>query len=100
MTTQPPQDAPVYSLAHRKTAMIGFGVPLVAGIALVLLQYKGLINVEHFGLHENYAYVGGLAAAFVGLISIFVVWRCPCCWAYLGKEGNPSQCPGCGAKFR
>jgi len=100
MTTQQSQDVPVYSLTLRKILMVAFAVPLVAGFVLVLLQYKGLVNVEDFGIPKNSAYVGGFAASFIGLISIFVVWRCPGCRTYLGKEPNPSNCSGCGAKFR
>ena len=80
--------------------MFAFAVLLFAGFVPVLLQHKGLIDVEGFGVPEIYLYVGGFAASFIGLISICVIWRCPGCRAYLGKEGSPSQCPGCGAKFR
>ena len=83
-----------------KALMIAFGVLLIAGFIPVLLQYKGLIDAQSFGVPENYLYVGGFAAAFLGLIAIFVVWRCPGCGAYLGKKGNPAQCPSCGAEFR
>lgn len=80
--------------------MIAFGGLFLAGFIPVLLQYKGLIDVENFGIPENYLSIGGFAATFLGLIAIFVVWRCPGCGTYLGRNGNPAQCPSCGAKFR
>jgi hypothetical protein len=99
MNAPPSPDAPVHSIAIRKTLMIVFAVLLLVGFIPVLLQYKGLIDAENFGVPESYLYVGGFAASFSGLIAIFVVWRCPRCGAYLGREGNPPQCHRCGAKF-
>ena len=99
MNPRLPPDTPVHSLAFRKLLMIAAGVVFFAGFVPVVLHYKGLIDVEAFGVPETYLYAGGFAACFVGLISVFVVWRCPGCGAYLGKEGSPSQCPKCGAKF-
>jgi rubrerythrin len=79
--------------------MVAFGAVLFAGFIPVVLHYQGLIDAESFGIPENYLYVGGLTASVVGLIAIFIVWRCPACNAYLGKEGSPSRCPKCGVKF-
>ena len=97
----PPQstDPSVHSIAFRKALMVACGVVLFAGFIPVVLHYKGLIDVESFGVPESYLYVGGLGASVVGLISIFIVWRCPACGSYLGKEGSPTRCPKCGVKF-
>ena len=80
--------------------VIALIVPVVVAFTALLLQYKGLLNVEDFGLPENYLYIGTFAVVFLGLIVVVVIWRCPGCWAYLGKELNPAQCPSCRARFR
>jgi hypothetical protein len=100
MNTPQSSDAPVYSIAVRKTLMIVFAVLCFTGFVPVLLQYKGLIYAESFGIPENYFYIGGFGLAIGGLIPIFIVWRCPGCGAYLGREGSPSICRSCGARFR
>ena len=100
MNTPQSADAPVHSITFRKTLMIVFAALFLAGFVSVLLQSKGFIDVERFGIPENYFYILGFAVAFGGLIPIFIVWRCPGCSAYLGKEASPSECRSCGAKFR
>jgi hypothetical protein len=102
MTTESPQERPEQecSLFVRKAGMFFLGVPLVAAFALVLLQYKGIIDLEGTGISENNLFLGGFGVVFAALAGIFAVWRCPGCGAYLGKEANPSHCPRCHARFR
>jgi hypothetical protein len=99
MNTSKSSDTPVYSITVRKTLMIVFAALCFAGFVPVLLQYKGLIDVESIGIPENYFYIGGFAAALGGMIPIFIVWRCPGCGAYLGREASPTTCRSCGARF-
>ncbi len=100
MDTPPPSAGPVHSLRSRKIVVVALGVPVVVAFTALLLQYRGLINVEGFGLPENYLYIGAFAVILLGIIPVFVVWRCPACRAYLGREINPARCPACGANFR
>jgi rubrerythrin len=79
--------------------MMCLGGVCLAGFVVLFLHYKGLINVEAFGLPESYLYYGGLPALFVLLGAIFIVWRCPGCGSYLGRDANPSHCPRCGVRF-
>jgi hypothetical protein len=70
MKIPPSPDAPVHSIALRKTLVIAFAALLLVGFIPVLLQYKGLIDVENFGVHQSYRYVGGFAASLIGLIAL------------------------------
>ena len=97
---RPPDDAPVYPLGLRKALMIACAVPAIAAFVAVLVHHKGLVDVEQFGIPENYLYIGGLSVFLVALVALLVVWRCPGCGAYLGRDANPPGCPKCGAKFR
>jgi hypothetical protein len=94
-----PPDPPVYSLAVRKTVMFALAAPLIAVFLVMILHHKAFINIEDYGIPENYLYFGGLGLILVGAIPIFVVWRCPGCGKYLGRNASPSNCPGCGAQF-
>ena len=80
--------------------MVACGALFFAGFLPVVSQYKGLIDIEAFGVPENYLYVAGFAATFLGLALIFLEWRCPGCGAYLGRSFSPEQCPRCGANLR
>jgi hypothetical protein len=93
-------EAPFYSLAVRKAAMISLAAPLVAVFAVMLLHHKGIFDIEAFGLPENYLYYGGFAVLLVGVVVIVVVWRCPGCGSYLGKNTSPARCAHCGARFQ
>jgi hypothetical protein len=88
-----------YSLGIRKALMIACAVPAIAAFAAVLIHHKGLINVEEFGVPENYLYIGGLGLFLLAFIPLFIVWRCPGCGAYLGREASPTTCRSCGARF-
>ena len=66
----------------------------------MLLLYNGLINAEALGVSDSFLYGGSIGASIVGLIMIFVVWRCPGCGAYLGKYFKPPTCAACGTRFR
>src|SRR5437868_2016364 len=100
MSPNRPPDSPKFSLAIRKAVMIALAVPILTVFAVMLLHYKGLLNVEEFGLPENYLYGGGFAMILVGVIPIFIIWRCPGCGSYLGRETSPKECQRCGARFR
>jgi rubrerythrin len=100
MSTQPPSDAPVHSLAARKILVVVLGIPAAAAFTALLLQYKGLVDVEAFGLPENYLYVAAFAVIVLAIVAIVIIWRCPGCRTYLGREFNPARCPSCGAQFR
>jgi hypothetical protein len=97
---RPPDDSPVYPLALRKALMIACAVPAITAFVAVLVHHKGLVDVEQFGIPENYLYIGGLGLFLVSLVALLVVWRCPGCGAYLGRDANPTGCLKCGAKFR
>jgi hypothetical protein len=97
---QPPSDDAVHSIATRKVVVMALVVPVVVAFTALLLQYKGFIDVSEFGLAENYLYIGAFGVIFLALIPMLVVWRCPGCRAYLGRDINPARCPSCGARFR
>ena len=97
---RPPDDAPDYPLGHRKALMIAGAVPAITAFVAVLVHHKGLVDVEQFGIPETYLYLGGLGLFLVALVALLVVWRCPGCGAYLGRDANPPGCPKCGATFR
>src|SRR5436190_2171291 len=100
MDAVPPDDGPVYSLSIRKALRVIVLVPLLAVFLVVLLHHKALINIEAFGIPENYAYFGFLGAALLAFLTAYFIWRCPGCGAYLGKKPSPERCDSCGAKFR
>jgi hypothetical protein len=97
---RPPDDSPVYPLGLRKALMIACAVPAITSFVAVLVHHKGLVDVEQFGLPESYLYIGGLGLFLVALVALLVVWRCPGCGAYLGREASPTTCRRCGARFR
>jgi ABC-type nickel/cobalt efflux system permease component RcnA len=94
------EEAPVRSLALRRALMVAFLCLLLAGFVPMLLLYQGLINAEALSVSDSFLYVGSIGASIVGLIMIFVVWRCPGCGAYLGKHFTPPMCAACGTRFR
>ena len=94
----PPPDGP--SITARKLAMAACAVPAFAAFIVMLLDYKGIINVQEYGVPEAYLYGGCVVVILVAAVAIAVVWRCPGCGVYLGKEFSPSRCPGCGVRFR
>jgi hypothetical protein len=94
-----PIDPPVYRLGVRKALMFACAVPAIASFVAVLVHHKGLVDVEQFGLPESYLYIGGLSVFVVALVALLVVWRCPACGAYLGREANPATCRKCAARF-
>jgi hypothetical protein len=96
---RPPDDAPVYPLGLRKALMIACAVPAITAFVAVLVHHKGLVDVEQFGIPENYLYISGLSVFLVALVTLLVVWRCPGCGAYLGREASPTSCRRCGARF-
>jgi hypothetical protein len=98
--TTPPSDPRRYSLAIRKTIVIVLVLPIIVPVTLMILDYKGVIDVEDFGLPESYLSYGGLAVILLAAIPIFLIWRCPGCGAYLGREINPRTCWACGALFQ
>jgi len=75
-------------------------VPAITAFVAVLVHHKGLVDVEQFGIPENYLYIGGLGLFLVALLLLLIVWRCPGCGAYLGRDFNPPGCPKCRATFR
>ena len=96
---RPPDDSPVYPLGLRKALMITCAVPAITAFVAVLVHHKGLVDVGKFGIPENYLYIGGLSVFLVALVALLVVWRCPGCGSYLGREANPATCRKCGARF-
>ena len=96
---RPPDDPPLYPLALRKALMVACAVPAITAFAAVLIHHKGLVDVEQFGIPENYLYIGGLSVFLVALVALLFVWRCPGCGAYLGREASPTTCRSCGARF-
>ena len=97
--TPPPIPPPVYSLRSRKAIVLALVVPLCPAFIVLMLQRNGVIDVEDFGFAENTFYIVTFAIIFLGLMPIFVTWRCPICRKYLGKELHPPCCPACGARF-
>jgi hypothetical protein len=95
-----PEDAPVRPLALRKALMVAFACVALAGFVPLLLLYNGLIDAEGLGVPESFLYAGSIGATVLGLIMIFVVWRCPGCGAYLGRDFKPPTCAACGTRFR
>ena len=63
-------------------------------------DHKGFIDIEEFGIPENYLYYGGLGVILLGIIPAFFIRRCPGCGAYLGRKANPVRCNSCEAEFR
>ncbi len=100
MSTPPPADRPVYSLGVRKALRIVVLVPIFAIFIVMLLHHKAFINIEDFGIPENYLYYGGLGLILVSIVPVFFIWRCPGCGAYLGQKASPTCCNSCGAEFR
>ena len=80
--------------------MIVLAVPIIAAFTAILLQYKGLVDAADFGLSENYLYIGGFSLILLTVIPLVVIWRCPACRAYLGRELHLARCPACGARFQ
>lgn len=99
MDQLPPIDAPAYRLGARKALMFACAVPTIALFGAMFMQLKGLIDVTQFGLAERYLYIGGLSVFLVALVARLVMWRCPGCGSYLGREANPATCRKCGARF-
>jgi hypothetical protein len=98
MTPSAP-DPPVYSLTVRRIAVIILAAPLIAVFFVMILHRKAHINIEEYGISENWLYYGGLAVVLIGVIPIFAIWRCPGCGKYLGKKAKPPPCTRCGARF-
>ena len=96
----PSPDDPAYSLGWRVVAKTLLAGIVTVILALMFLEYQGLIDVARFGISEDLLLVGGLAVIAVSGLLIFLVWRCPGCQAYLGKSFSPERCPRCGAGFR
>ena len=96
----PSPDDPAYSLGWRVVAKTLLAGIVTVILALMFLEYQGLIDVARFGISEDLLLVGGLAVIAVSGLLIFLVWRCPSCQAYLGKSFSPERCPRCGAGFR
>ena len=96
---RPPDGPPEYPLGLRKALMIACAVPAITAFVAVLIHHKGLVDVEQFGIPESYLYIGGLGLFLVALLLLLVVWRCPGCGTYLGREASPTTCRSCGARF-
>ncbi len=97
---RPTDDIPVYPLGRRKAVMIAYAVPFIAALTAILIHHKGLVNVEDFGLPEEYLYAVGFAVMVAAFVVLLFAWRCPRCRSYLGREASPASCPKCGALFR
>ena len=93
-------DGPVYSLSVRKALRLVVMVPIFVIFIVMLLHHKAFINIEDFGIPENYLYYGGLGLILLAIVPAIFIWRCPGCGAYLGKKANPERCNSCGAEFR
>jgi hypothetical protein len=94
----PDKTTPV-SIGARKVILAVVGVPMVAAFVLVLLQYKGLVEVEDFGIPETPFYIACFSAFAVFFLVAIVTWRCPKCGSYLGREFGVPNCPRCGVPF-
>jgi hypothetical protein len=95
-----PSDPPVYSLAFRKALRLVVLILIAVIFIVMLLHHKGFIDIEEFGIPENYLYYGGLGVILLGIVPAFFIWRCPGCGAYLGRKANPVRCNSCEAEFR
>jgi hypothetical protein len=97
----PPPDPPVYSLSVRKALRLVVMIPLLTILILMVLHHKAIINLEEIlGIPENYLYIGFVALAVASIVPAFLIWKCPGCGAYLGRQANPTRCASCGAEFR
>ncbi len=100
MTVRQPPGATEYSLAVRKACVIVLAIPLCAVFLVMVLHHKAWINIEDYGIPENFLYYGGLGIILVGFLPIFAIWRCPACRSYLGRGVSPDSCPKCGVRFK
>jgi hypothetical protein len=91
---------PEFSITARKMTRIALLAVMVPIFLVMALHHKAFINVEEFGIPENYLYYGGLALVLVGVAVNFAIWRCPGCQTYLGNKAVPTSCIACGAEFR
>jgi hypothetical protein len=89
----------IRSVQLRKVGVIVLGVPACILFIVLVLQYKGLIEVENHGITESTFFIVGFGLVFLLLGLVFLVWRCPACRGYLGKEFNHSACPHCQVPF-
>jgi hypothetical protein len=99
MLTPQPQDLPVHSLTLRKVELVICGILIIVPLMITALHHRAYINIEQFGLPENYLYYGSFGLIIIGGVLLRIFWRCPECGAPLGKEFSPAQCPACSAKF-
>ena len=101
MSSPRPADTPVHSLSARKALRLVVSIPLLTVFVAILLHHKGIVNLEEIlGIPEAYLYYGFLGVAILALVSLFCIWKCPGCGAYLGKQTNPTRCSSCEAVFR
>jgi hypothetical protein len=93
-----PNAAKVVSLRARKLILWSLLPPLLVGLvgAILVWKFPGLNPSE---IPDTTLVWSGLALAGVCLVAVFLVWRCPECRGYLGREGNPERCPHCGVRF-
>ena len=87
-------------MGTRKIVVVVCAIPAIAAFTAILLNYKGLIDVADFGLPDAPFYIGAFVTCVVAILPILLIWRCPACRTYLGREFDPERCPVCGARFR
>jgi hypothetical protein len=96
MSENPPAGKPPQSIRRQRALQVVFGVPMVTGFALALLQAKSFIEVEKFGLAETPFYFVCFSVCGLYFLVTFLTWRCPSCRGFLGRNFSPPFCPHCG----
>jgi hypothetical protein len=89
-----------------QTTALGWRLPLAraiivpTGVALLVAICVWYFPDLNFLPVSDQVFVGTcLAVSIAGLVTYFIVWRCPECKSYLGKESCPGHCPHCGVRF-
>jgi hypothetical protein len=99
MDQEAPDNSEPIALGWRKVVLWVFAAPAIGAFLVVLLVWKfPALNVLQ--IPEAILFGVGSAVFVSCLVAVLVLWRCPRCRAYLGRESNPDRCPRCGVNFR
>ncbi len=72
-----------------------------AVIFIVGYQLLGWMGATHIGgLPRQILFYPFILFIMVGIVYIYINWRCPVCRKYLGATFNPRICPKCGTTLR